>query len=174
MANCTATDGCASRNLARYCHPRDVSTSSSVTKLIENGLQLLVKGGFDAEKVTTTRMYEAQLPGVQKLAIESEWPLFTTIYYIPDHGTAQPGQVNSNLVCPARFQADLQQAVVIQPFDQTEAGARSLATGPGGKLLPVTGVTAQGYVDHTFRYRRPAENQSDIEFLHGSGFELPA
>lgn len=131
-----------------------------------------IKRRFQLDGFAGTGMLEGQPPGMEKLALEAEDILLAAINRVADNGAFEPGQVNPDLVGPARFQADFQQAVSAKILDDPVVGAGGLAVGPGSDFLAKAGIAAQGDVNDAFGRFGPAKNQGQVNLLDRSGLEL--
>ncbi len=84
-------------------------------ELPQNSLQMRIERRFQLDGFTRAGVLEGEPPGVEKLPLQAEDVLFAAVNRIADYRAFEPGQVNPDLVGPARFQADFQQAVSARP-----------------------------------------------------------
>ena len=96
---------------------------------------------FQLDRFAGAGMLEGQPPGVEKLPLQAEDVLFAAVNRIADYRAFEPGQVNPDLVGPARFQADFQQAVSAKILDDPVMGPGRFAVSPRGDFLAKVGVT---------------------------------
>jgi len=124
-------------------------------------LDIIGRGGFEAHRLSTDRVLEAQMHGVEGLAWESAAgrrhsrifetpPLPSGVERITHQGVADVSHVNSDLVRPPRDQLAVDHREPIPALDDLVEGSRWTSSLDHSHLLTLLRVAVQGCVDDAF------------------------
>src|SRR5712692_339673 len=143
--------------------------------LVEHRLQIGGQRRFQFNAFSGERVSEAQLVGVQELAIEprSFEDVARPIDGVPHHRVADGFQVQANLVGAASLQLQQKQRMTREPFKHLEVGARlPAANGSYRHLLAMAWISADGRVNTALVKRNVPFNQRQVQLGDGMVLHL--